>query len=388
MAGSDMCEIRRGKHLKVVQLLPELDEGGVERGVVELNRELVARGVESIAISAGGKLAAQIETDGGRHIILDVASKNPLTAPWRVWWLRRLLKRMSPDILHARSRVPAWLTLLANRSLKLPFVTTVHGFNSVNPYSRVMTRGDRVICVSAAIKEYIQAHYSVPEDICVVIPRGVDLDEFDPNNLDRTFMAEFAKKYSLEDKFVVTAVGRITQLKDYETLIDAMVMAKQHIPGLVGLIIGGVRKDKQDYFSRLQQRIKAARASDFIHFPGSQSKVAEIYASSMVVVSSSKKPESFGRSAAESLAMNVPVVATNHGGVLDIVVPGKTGQLFPPGDADALKEAILACRALDTSVLRHFVSQRFSLEHMVESTLAIYRMLASSPQHKISEKTF
>jgi glycosyltransferase involved in cell wall biosynthesis len=362
--------------LKVVQLLPELNEGGVERGVVELNREFVARGLDSIVISAGGVLEAQIIADGGRHFKLDVASKNPLTAPLRVWQLRRLLRRLAPDILHARSRVPAWLTVLANRTLKLPFVTTVHGFNSVNAYSRIMTRGERVICVSTAIKDYVKQHYGVPEEKLTVIPRGIDLETFHPEHIDQGFVNQFVERYDLAGKFVVTSVGRITQLKDYETFIDALVLAKKRIPQLVGLIVGGVRKDKQDYYLRLQQQVEAAHAGDFIHFAGSQAKVTEIYSLSDVVVSSSKKPESFGRSAAEALAMNVPVVATNHGGILDVVIPGTTGQLFSPGDVDALTEAILSCRTLDTSGMRNFVSERFSLAHMVESTLAVYRSLA------------
>ena len=133
--------------LRVVQLLPALNEGGVERGVVELNREYVARGIESLVISRGGKLVPEIERHGGRHITLDVASKNPLTVPFRAMRLRRVLRELRPSIVHARSRVPAWLCMLANRRPRFPFVTTVHGLNSVNPYSRVFSFGDRVMWV-------------------------------------------------------------------------------------------------------------------------------------------------------------------------------------------------------------------------------------------------
>ena len=149
--------------MKIVQLLPELNEGGVERGTVDLNREMVKRGLSSIVISAGGKLAVQIENDGGHHISLDICSKNPLTVHWRIVRLRKLLRELKPDVIHARSRVPAWLSYLANRPLKIPFVTTVHGFNSVNAYSRIMTYGDRVICVSGRIKSYIQKNDGVAD---------------------------------------------------------------------------------------------------------------------------------------------------------------------------------------------------------------------------------
>jgi glycosyltransferase involved in cell wall biosynthesis len=252
-------------------------------------------------------------------------------------------------------------------------VTTVHGFNSVNAYSRVMTFGDRVICVSGAIKEYIQTHYGVPDERTIVIPRGVDLALFDPARLDAGFMEEFRSRYALQGKFVVTSVGRITQLKDYETFINALVMVKKVIPDLVGLIVGGVHEDRKDYFSLLQLQIEAAVAGDFIKFTGSQSKVAEIYALTNVVVSSSKKPESFGRSAAEALAMGVPVVASGHGGILDIVRDGETGFLFPPGEAAMLAEKILAVRGKTFGNLRPFVVENFSLEQMVEKTVELYR---------------
>jgi len=364
--------------VRIVQLIPELNEGGVERGVVELSRELVSRGHESIVISAGGRLAECIETDGGRHITLDMAGKNPLTALWRAHSLRMALAGLQPDILHARSRVPAWLAVIANRTLRIPFVTTVHGFNSVSPYSRVMTCGDRVICVSGAIKDYIQAHYRVPDEKITVIPRGVDLEQFDPDRVDRRFMADFSLRYGLDGRYVLTSVGRITQLKDYETFIRAIGLLKEPIPGILGLIVGGVREDKQKYFASLQSLVESLGLEGEVVFTGSQAKVAEIYALSDVVVSSSKKPESFGRAAAEALAMNVPVVATAHGGVLDIVLDGKTGYLFKPGDPDSLAQAVMACRSRRFSGLREFVAERFTLEQMVEQTLEVYRTVTPS----------
>lgn len=359
--------------MRIVQLLPELNEGGVERGVVELSRELVVRGYESVVISAGGSLVAAIEADGGTHICHDVCSKNPLTFPLRMMLLRDIFRKIRPDVIHARSRIPAWLAMLANGKLHVPFVTTVHGFNSVSLYSRVMTFGDRVICVSNPIRDYVVQHYRVPNDKLVVIPRGIDLELFNPERLDQQFTDEFRRRFGLEGKFVVSSVGRITQLKDYETFISGLALLRKTVPNVVGLIVGGVRDDKNDYFGRLQQQVAAEGVADIIHFTGSQRKVAEIYALSDVVVSSSKKPESFGRSAAEALAMNVPVVATGHGGMLDIVIPGISGQLFNPEDPAGLAESILACRQMDRSGLRQFVADRFTLERMVEATLAVYR---------------
>jgi glycosyltransferase involved in cell wall biosynthesis len=361
--------------MRIVQLLPELDEGGVERGVVELNREFVKRGLVSIVISRGGRLAEQIRREGGDHVAFDVCSKNPLTVPLRVVRLKKIVQQLHPDILHARSRVPAWLAYLANRSLRIPFVTTVHGFNSVNPYSRVMTFGDRVICVSNAIRDHIRHHYRVPDEKIVVIPRGVDLDQFDPGKVNRIFMDDFTKEFGLGGRFVVTTVGRISQLKDHETFIRAIGLLRTEVPGTLGLIVGGAREDKRKYLGFLRELVTSLGLENHVVFTGSQSGMAEIYALSRVVVSSSRKPESFGRTAAEALAMDVPVVATAHGGILDIVLEGKTGYLFSPGDPDGLAAGILSCWRTPLIDLRNFVSSRFSLDNMVDATVRVYSYL-------------
>jgi len=357
--------------MKIVQLLPELNEGGVERGTVELSRELVKLGHESIVISAGGKLAAQIEADGGVHMKLDVCSKNLFTLPFRTAKLRNLLSEVRPDVIHARSRVPAWLAYLANKKLHIPFVTTVHGFNSVSPYSEVMTKGDKVICVSGAIKSYIQEHYGTPEEKIAVIPRGIDLEKFNPNRVDHAFIQTFKKQYGLEGKMVVTTVGRITQLKDLETFIRVVALLKEKIPHIVGLIVGGVREDKEAYFNSLQALTGDLAVEDQIIFAGSQSSVAEIYALSDVVVSSSKKPESFGRSVAEAIAMNTPVVATGHGGVLDIVRDGENGAFYPVGESKVLAEKIMQVKDLMFDGYG-YIQEHFSLEQMVEKTMKVY----------------
>ena len=358
--------------MRIVQLLPELNEGGVERGTMELSRELVKLGHESIVISAGGKLQEQIEQEGGKHITFDLCSKNPFTAPSRIIKLRKILKELQPDILHARSRVPAWLTYLANKKSGIPFVTTVHGFNSVSAYSKIMSMGDKVICVSGAIKSYIQEHYQTEEEKITVIPRGIDLEKFNPENLDKEFIEDFKKEYSLDNKHIITTVGRITQLKDHQTFIRAIASVKQNSVNVVGLIVGGVREDKQAYAHSLEALVKELGLEDNIIFTGSQSKVAEIYAFSDVVVSSSKKPESFGRSVAEALALNTPVVATDHGGVLDIIVEGENGFFYPVGKSEVLANYIEQCETLEFDGYR-YIKKNFSLEQMVENTIKVYR---------------
>jgi glycosyltransferase involved in cell wall biosynthesis len=357
--------------MKIVQLLPELNEGGVERGVVELSRELVKLGHTSIVISNGGKLVDTLLSEGATHIKLDVCSKNPLTAYSRVKKLQKTLKELNPDIIHARSRVPAWLVYLANKSLHLPFVTTVHGFNSVSFYSEIMTKGDRVICVSSAIKEYIIKHYHTDEDKITIIPRGIDLDRFNPNNLDNKFINDFVSTHNLQDAFVITTVGRITQLKDLQTFIESISNLKSTHPDIKALIVGGIREDKQEYYQSLVELVSKLGLDDEVVFVGSSDKVAEIYHISDVVVSSSKKPESFGRSVAEALALNTPVVATNHGGVLDIIDEGVNGYFYEVSNPNALALAIQKANSLKFDGY-NYITQNFSLSQMVDKTLGVY----------------
>jgi len=364
------------KYMRVVQVLPELNEGGVERGVVELNREYTKKGINSFVISAGGKLENQIQIDGGTHIKFDVCSKNIFSAFKRVKQLKKILEEIKPDIIHVRSRVPAWLVLFANKSLNIKVVSTVHGFNSVSFYSKIMTKADAVICVSGSIKEYIQKNYHTANEIITVIPRGIDLDVFNPKNIDTSFINDFKMEYNLNDKFIISSVGRITQLKDYETFIKAIAIVKKDIPNIKALIVGGVRSDKEDYLKSLKEIIDNLDLKDNIIFTGSQSKIAEIYSLSDVVVSSSKKPESFGRAVAESIALNTPVVATNHGGVKDIIIENENGFFFEVGNDKQLSQKIIESKKLSFDGY-NYISNNFSLNNMLDKNLKVYKGIVS-----------
>ncbi len=361
--------------MRVVQLLPELNEGGVERGTVELNREFVKNGIESFVISAGGKLENQIDIDGGKHIKFDVCSKNVFTAFSRVVKLKKILKEIKTDIIHVRSRVPAWLVYFANKSLKIKVVSTVHGFNSVGFYSSIMQKSDAVICVSNSIKEYIQKHYQTNENKITVIPRGIDLELFNPKNIDETFIENFKKEFNLRDKFIVSSVGRVTQLKDYETFIKAILLVKKEIPNIIGLIVGGVRSDKEDYLNSLKNLTKQLGLEKNIIFFFFLSKIEQIYVLSDVIISSSKKPESFGRAVAEAICMNKPVVATNHGGVKDIIIENINGFFFEIGDEKELATNIMKSRTLKFDGYA-YISSTFSLGNMVNKTIEVYEDLS------------
>lgn len=360
--------------MHIVQIIPELNQGGVERGVVEFSRELVKLGHRSTVISAGGKLAEQIETDGGEHIALDVCSKNPLTVPARVSKLRKTLRALSPDILHARSRVPAWLCHFANKPLKIPYVTTVHGFNSVSKYSEIMVGGDRVMYGSSAIKDYVLKNYTVAPDILRYVPRGIDMDYFDPDKIDQSWIDSFKREHGLNGKTVITVVGRITEWKGHDDFIGALAEVQKDHPDVIGLAVGGVWHDKQDYFQSLEKLAEDTGAT--ICFAGSQSQVREIYAlSDLIVSAASSKAETFGRTAAEALAMNTPVVASAHGGSLDILLDGTNGLLFEPGNVRDLTDKINLALERPFDTMREHIDASFSLARMTQDELNIYTEL-------------
>ena len=364
--------------MRVVQLLPELNEGGVERGTVELSRELVKRGIESVIISKGGKLVEQVQREGGKHVAIDLCSKNPLTALPRAVALKRALNDINPDIIHARSRVPAWLCRLANRGKRRrAFVTTVHGLNRINRYSRVMVSGDRVIAVGDPVREHVCTGYGLPQDRVTVIDRGVDMNAFDPEQVDQDFTQQFKAEHQLDGKFIVTSVGRVTWLKDYESFIQAIATLAPTIPNLVGLIVGGVHPDKQAYFDGLKQQAKDLGVADRVVFAGSQSKIAEVYALSDLVVNASLKMGNVGRTVIEALAMDVPVIATTWPGLTNLVEDNANGKVIETKDPDALAEAIKLLRENPPSGVRETVPHAYTLEAMVDRVVAVYEDLLS-----------
>lgn len=365
--------------MRIVQIIPALNDGGVERGTAESNREYIRCGHTSIVISSGGRWVKTIEADGGKHYTMDVKSKNPLTFLPRMLQLRRLLREINPDVVHLRSRVPAWLHLFANRPLGIPSVATLHGLHSTGFYSSVITRFDRVICVGSQGVEYLKRYYHVPEDKIDLIHPGIDATTFNPEKLDQAFMQNFVKEYYLSGKFVATAVGRITSLKGFEVLIRAVAELKESFPELVALIVGSVQQNQETYAAELKTLAETLGVTDRIHFTGSQTRVPEIYSLSNVVCScNTHKPEAFGRTAVEALVMDRPVIAAAHGGMLDIVRDGVNGWLVPPGDSHALAEKLILAKTAQWHGLRDYALANFSMEQMTEKTLAVYRKIQKS----------
>ena len=374
--------------MKSIQLVPAMEEGGVERYITALNRILVEHGWENSVISSGGKLEFDIRGDSGRTQKLDLKSKNPFTALFRAWKLRKLILAEKPDVVVAHSRVPAWLFLLARRldrlfssTLHSPlstlhFITYAHGANSVSRYSRVMTAGEIVMCPSNFIKEYLMKAYGVQAEKFRVIPHAVDFARFDPANLDQDFIAAKRAEWGIRpgDK-VVMCVGRITPLKGLDNLIVEMGNREWGMGngGVKLIVVGGAEKKREAYFESLKKKVSALPLpfSTATVFAGAQNKIPECLSIADVVVSANvTKPESFGLSMAEALAMGKPVVAKGFGGALDIVRDGVDGVLCDRGGFAAAIEKALT---LDTSNIRADAMKRFDFGVMSERTMDVYR---------------
>lgn len=358
--------------MKIVQILPELNEGGVERGTTELSREFVKNGLTSIVISNGGQLVKEIENEGGKHYHFDVCSKNIFTVPFRILGLKKLLKELKPDIVHVRSRVPAWLVFFANKSLKIPFVTTVHGLNSVNKYSEVMTKGDEVICVSEVVKDYVVKNYNLNPNKFTVIQRGVDLNKFNPNNVDYEFINNFKKQFNLNEKYIISSVGRVTWLKDYETFIKSIAIIKEKIPNVIGLVVGGIREDKQEYGKSLKELAKTYNIEDDIVFTGSQKNIAEVYFLSDIVVNASLKMGNVGRTVVEALALNTPVIATTYEGLNNIVEDNINGAIIETKNEKQLADKIIKVKSQKFNSIIESIPSEYTLDTMVKDTISVY----------------
>lgn len=374
------------KRLKVLQILPALDGGGVERGTLEIARALVARGHESVVLSGGGRLVAQLQREGSRHMAMDLGRKSPFTL-LKYRSLRTLLAREQFDIVHVRSRLPAWVAWLAWRGMsatKRPhFVSTVHGMHSVSAYSGIMCAGERVIAVSDTVQRYIETHYTqqhwphVDMHRVVTIPRGVDPQEFPWQYVPPTdWLATFREQHpQLAGKFVVTLPGRLTRLKGHQDFIAVIGALVARGINVIGLVVGGEDPKRSAYAREIRARVRQAGLGERILFPGHRSDMREIYAVSDCVLSLSGKPEAFGRTVLEALALGRPVVGYAHGGVAEILAA-----LFPygavaNGDVQMIVERLTGVlQGQAPAVIRN---ERFLLTEMQEKTLALYAELAS-----------
>jgi glycosyltransferase involved in cell wall biosynthesis len=369
------------RQLTVLQLLPALESGGVERSTLEIAAAVVDAGHRSLVVSAGGRLLEPLLATGSLHVALDIGRKSPWTLR-HIAGLRRLIEAHRPDIVHARSRLPAWIAWWALgrlRGSRPAFVTTVHGLNSPGHYSAIMTRGDRVICVSDTVRDYVLRHYPTLDPARLrVIPRGIDPDQFPHGYLPseawrRQFFAEHPQ---LAGGPLLTLPGRGTRLKGHADAVT--LLARLHAAGVDArlLLLGAAEAGRQHYLDELQAQARRLGVADALVISPPRSDVRDVYALSRLVLQLSTKPEAFGRTVLEALSLGRPVLGYAHGGVGE-----QLGTMFPAGAVALGDLDQLTARALDllagSDRLPPVVGPTCAA--MQAATLAVYDELAGQP---------
>lgn len=369
--------------LSVVQLLPALNGGGVERGTLEIARELVRHGYRSVVISAGGRLVPELLREGSEHLAWPLGAKSPWVLRW-VRPLRHWLAEQRIDILHVRSRLPAWIAWLAWRQMdpatRPRFITTVHGLYSVSAYSAIMTRGERVIAVSDTVRAYLRQHYpQLAAERIQVIQRGVDPLDFPQGYRPSSeWLTDWYRHYpQLQEGPVLTLPGRLSRLKGHEAFIELIARLRAEGHPVHGLIVGGIEPRRQAYANDLQRKVHALGLSDAVLFIGHRADIREIYAVSTLVLSLSTKPESFGRTVLEALSLGRPVVAYAQGGVGEILDRLYPVGRVPPDDTAALFSRVSALLETAPPVPSE---SAFPLQGMLDETLALYTALHQAPR--------
>ena len=361
--------------LKVIQLLPALNAGGVERGTIEVARELTRRGNQAVVISAGGRLLDELLACDVEHISLDVGLKSP-SALLLVKKLRAFFEQSNANIIHARSRMPAWLAYLAWRKMdevsRPRFVTSVHGPYSVNAYSKIMMRGERVIAISDFIREYICTNYSdVDMGKVSVIPRGIHPDSYSRDYKPaQNWLQQWHKEYpQLTNASVITLPARITRWKGQEDFINIISNLNQMNIDVYGVIAGGVETRRRSFQEKLTAMVRARGLEKKIIFTGHRSDLRDVMSASNLIMSLARTPEAFGRTALESLGLGVPVIAYDHGGASEVL-----NSIFPQGLVPALDQAAATKRAQEfiLNPPRVMKDNPFTLKRMLDSTLSLY----------------
>jgi len=364
--------------LTVVQLIPRLHAGGAERSTLEIARALVQAGHRSVVISVGGRMVEQLQAEGSEHITLDLARKSLRTLS-RLGALRSVLRQIQPDIVHARSRLPAWLGWWAIKNLtpRPHFVTTVHGLNSPGRYSAILLRGEKVIAVSQTLRDYVLSHYRWLDSSKVrVIPRGIDPAEFPYGHRpdDAWTKAFFSEYPALAGAPLLTLPARGTRLKGHHDAIELIADLKHRGIEARLLLLGVVEPGREDYLAELHKLIRLRGVTSQVVLTPSRSDVRDIYATSALVLQLSNKPESFGRTVIEALSLCRPVLGYAHGGVGELLAELYPSGRVPPGDRERLVE-----RAAELLRVAPPISplQSYRLVDMQQATLALYEEVAS-----------
>jgi glycosyltransferase involved in cell wall biosynthesis len=361
-----------GKPLTVVQLIPALHSGGAERSTLEVARALVQAGHRSVVVSAGGRLVAQLEAEGSRHVTLPIGRKS-LSTLFQVGALRRLFREISPDIVHARSRLPAWIGWWAMRGVqpRPHFVTTVHGLNTPGRYSSILLRGEKVIVVSQTLRDYVLRHYPIDPARITVIPRGIDTEAFPYGyRPDDTWREAFFSEYpQLAGAPLLTLPARGTRLKGHHDAIELLSELQQRGVDARLLLLGVIEPGREAYVAELRALIAERKLQDKVALAPARSDVRDVFAISSLILQLSNKPESFGRTVVEALSLCRPVVGYAHGGVGELLAELYPAGRVPLGDREKLVE-----RAAELLRLAPPIGplKSYRLADMQEASLRLY----------------
>jgi len=374
--------VKKKSELRVLQVLPALEMGGVERGTIDVAIALKQKGHFPVIASYGGRLVSHLRKNGIIHEYLPLHSKNPFTIWMNIARLVRIIKNHQIQVVHARSRAPAWSAYFAAKKTRVPFITTFHGTHPFQNrfkklYNSVMIRGKRVIAVSKFIAQDIQKKYDINPGKITTILRGVDLDVFNPDKMTDARMEAIMNQMQLpDDKYILLLPGRITRLKGHEVLLDAM--SRLNRQDFICLFVGST--EKKNFVEELEEQAKNYGLRDRLFIINECKDMPALYRLATATICPSTQPETFGRTAAEAGAMGCPVIGSNHGGTKEIVVEGKTGFLFPPEDSRSL--AYVIEKVLDMTLdERHqireaamaHVRKNFDNVTMLTKTLKLYQ---------------
>lgn len=366
----------------VMQVIPNLGAGGAEQGCIDVAAALVKAGARAIIVSNGGPRVHELARAGAEHIQLPVHSKNPITMWRNVGRLQSIIKKHKVDIVHARSRAPAWSCWKAVKGTGAHFMTTCHAPYNISGeakrfYNSAIAKGERVIAISGYVAEYLKENYTIDDTRIRIIHRGIAMEKFHPAAVVMPNVIKLTQQWRVPDGMsIVMMPGRITRWKGHHVLIDAM--AKLGREDVFCVMIGD-DQGRSEYRQELEAAIAAHHLEGRVRLIDHCNDMPAAYMLSTVVVSASTDPEGFGRVPVEAQAMGKPVIATDHGGARETILRDETGWLVPPGDSDALAEALreaLALNAEQRAILAahamNHVAQYFSRDHMVDQTLDVY----------------
>lgn len=369
----------------VMQIIPSLGAGGAEQGCIDVAAELVKSGAKSIVVCHGGHRIPEILRGGSTHIEMPVHSKNPFVMWRNIARIRKLIREHDVDIVHVRSRAPAWSAWKAVEGTRAKFITTCHApFNISGEakkfYNSSIARGERVIAISNYVRDYLLENYEIEERNIRVIHRGVAIEKFHPNAVAPTHLIRLTKEWRVPDGCIIVMMpGRLTRWKGHHVLVDAIAQLKRDD---VFCVMVGDDQGRTEYREEIEEAIRTKGLEGRARIIGHCADMPAAYMLANIVVSASTDPEGFGRVPIEAQAMGRPIVATNHGGAMETILPGHTGWLVPPGDAGALSNAIGEALSMEpeqrslmaTYAMMH-VADNFTKAHMVDRTMDVYAEL-------------